>query len=257
LNIFELPECTLIVKFGMIISESRFIIMNPLLAQIKLRPYYFIPSLVLLGLLVLVCFRYTRLQSFQFLNVYHPGWLDLFFMKFTFIGDGLVSIAAVILLAVCNKLKEAVTLLVAYLSSALVAQLLKNTVDFPRPRLYLEQAMIQYQHFVEGVTLYSHGSFPSGHTTSAFAMATIFSLCFKDRRVSIGAFVLATLAGYSRIYLAEHFLPDVVGGAIVGVVFAMLTYYVIWQRSQQTVFLKGNWKKRTLFKQKGDFSEHG
>ena len=229
--------------------------MNPLLTQIKLRPYYFIPTFVLLGLLVLFCFTYTRVQSFQFLNVYHPKWLDMFFVRYTFSGDGLVSIAAVILLALCNKLKEAVTLLVAYISSGLAGQLLKNTVDFPRPRLYFEQTMIHYQHFVEGVTLHDHSSFPSGHTASAFAMATIFSLCFKDSRVSIAAFGLATLTGYSRIYLAQHFLPDVVGGAFVGIIFAMLTYYLIWQRSLQVPFINHNWKIRTFFKQKEDFSE--
>src|SRR4051812_16731687 len=141
--------------------------MNSPLLQLRSRPYYFIPLFLLMGLLVIFCFKYTRLQSFQFLNAYHCRWLDFFFVKYTLSGDGLVSIVVVLLLAICRRRKEAATMLVAYITSGLATQLLKKAVDLPRPRLYFEQTMVKYQHFVAGVTLHNHSSFPSGHAASA------------------------------------------------------------------------------------------
>ncbi len=59
-------------------------------------------------------------------------------------------------------------------------------------------------------------SFPSGHTTAAFAVATVL-----DRRVEFpGSFSLlyglATLTAASRVYDHEHWVFDVVVGAFIG-----------------------------------------
>ncbi len=57
-------------------------------------------------------------------------------------------------------------------------------------------------------------SFPSGHTATAFAAATLIAICLGGWfRVS---YVVALLVGYSRIYLGAHFPLDVVFGGILG-----------------------------------------
>ena len=62
-------------------------------------------------------------------------------------------------------------------------------------------------------------SFPSGHTTSAFAMASVVAWQYQDTPwVPVTAYSLATLAGLSRIYDNRHWLSDVVAGAIFGTV---------------------------------------
>ena len=58
-------------------------------------------------------------------------------------------------------------------------------------------------------------SFPSGHTTAAFAAMTAVYLT-GNRKYSWTAFIFAFLMGISRIYLAVHFPSDVLGGVIVG-----------------------------------------
>jgi membrane-associated phospholipid phosphatase len=60
-------------------------------------------------------------------------------------------------------------------------------------------------------------SFPSGHTTSAFALATTIAIISKDKKIGLFCFILAALTGYSRIYLGQHFLEDVGFGSLLGV----------------------------------------
>ena len=62
-------------------------------------------------------------------------------------------------------------------------------------------------------------SFPSGHATNAFALAAFFATYYRQRAVLL--FVMAALAGYSRIYVGVHYPTDVLGGAILGVAFGL------------------------------------
>ena len=57
-------------------------------------------------------------------------------------------------------------------------------------------------------------SFPSGHTQSSFAAAS--ALRRNSKWLGIAALTLATLIGFSRLYLSVHFVSDVVGGALIG-----------------------------------------
>jgi len=60
-------------------------------------------------------------------------------------------------------------------------------------------------------------SFPSGHTTVAFAAATVFAMEYKDRPlVPIIAYSAATLIGLSRITENKHWATDVLAGAALG-----------------------------------------
>jgi len=60
-----------------------------------------------------------------------------------------------------------------------------------------------------------HGfSFPSGHATIAAAMATVLAFHFPHARVLV--FVLAVLAGLSRVYFGVHYMTDVLAGFLLG-----------------------------------------
>lgn len=60
-------------------------------------------------------------------------------------------------------------------------------------------------------------SFPSGHTGTIFAVATVFAESYKDTKiVPIVAYSVATLAGLSRVHDNKHWLSDVLGGAVLG-----------------------------------------
>lgn len=59
-------------------------------------------------------------------------------------------------------------------------------------------------------------AFPSGHTSSAFALATSVSMDHPKWFVIAPAYLYASLVGYSRCYLGVHYPSDVVAGAVLG-----------------------------------------
>ena len=67
-------------------------------------------------------------------------------------------------------------------------------------------------------------SFPSGHTSCAFATATAVTLSTKKWYVGVPAFAYAGLVGYSRMRLGAHYGSDVLVGIIVGVGSSLLTW---------------------------------
>ncbi|HEX7493772.1 MAG TPA: phosphatase PAP2 family protein [Bacteroidales bacterium] len=69
-------------------------------------------------------------------------------------------------------------------------------------------------------------SFPSGHTSSAFATATTLSLMYPKWYVIVPSICWAGTVGYSRMDLGVHYPSDVLAGALVGAGSAWLTYYV-------------------------------
>ncbi len=74
-----------------------------------------------------------------------------------------------------------------------------------------------YPNFVEKLTSFS---FPSGHTSSAFAAA--IAVLWYNRKIGIPVTVFAAIMGFSRIYVQVHYCTDVIGAAFVGVVYALI-----------------------------------
>ncbi len=69
-------------------------------------------------------------------------------------------------------------------------------------------------------------SFPSGHTSMAFATATSLSMVYPKWYVIIPSFTYASLMGYSRMYLGVHYPSDVLIGALIGSGSAYLSHYL-------------------------------
>ncbi len=64
---------------------------------------------------------------------------------------------------------------------------------------------------------YINGSFPSGHSTVAFAAATVFAMEYKDKPlVPIISYTAATLIALSRLTENKHWATDIVAGAALG-----------------------------------------
>lgn len=71
--------------------------------------------------------------------------------------------------------------------------------------------------FKKGVDLQSYSSFPSGHTTAAFAAATVYALEYRDKPlIPIISYSAATLIGISRLTENKHWPTDVLVGAVLG-----------------------------------------
>ncbi len=138
------------------------------------------------------------------------GWLNWFFIGLSWIGTlGAVWLAiAVVLALLWRRPAIFVTVLVADVAADLLAEAGKLVVHRHRP---FETQL--------GPASSAH-SFPSGHTATSFACATVLSTFAPRLRVPF--FVLATLIGLSRIYNGMHYPTDVLAGALLGVLTALL-----------------------------------
>jgi len=202
--------------------------MGSLVNIIKTNILFYRAILVLFFGTTLFLSLFSRVEGFIILNSFHTQFLNSFFNYITFLGDGLFTIVVSVVIVIFFKKhsKLALLLVVAYLSSGIFAQLFKSMFHAPRPSLYFQ--LHHYKYYLDTFKNSRAGfnSFPSGHSSSAFAMVTIIALYYRRKYVSYGALFLGILAGYSRVYLAHHFLVDVLAGAFLGLLFGSLTY--IW-----------------------------
>ncbi len=198
-------------------------LLNKVLRQYK--SFFYVYGLFLIGAGI-VLLTYSKEESFFLVNSYHNTFGDVLFKLLTHLGDGLLFVLIILVLAL-YRYRLALLGLVIFLGSSLIAQLLKLTFfdDVLRPVGHF-RGNLDSIHFVEGVTRHVKNSFPSGHTTTAFALALFLVLIFNMKRSSWLMVILAVLVGYSRVYLAVHFPVDVYFGSIIGVVSSVLVY--IW-----------------------------
>ncbi len=187
------------------------------------------------GILILV---YGKQDSFILINSNYSNYADFFFKYFTYAGDGLMWAPLVIFCLLYRK-KYVLAILLAILISTLLSQFLKRVVfpDELRPITYLSESFPI--HLVEGVKIKRIHSFPSGHSTSTFTIALILAHMINKRFWSIILPVLAMLAAYSRVYLAQHFLTDVLAGMGLGIISALLSL-MIFRSLLKTITKKSN-----------------
>jgi len=100
---------------------------------------------------------------------------------------------------------------------------LKALVDRPRPPL-------RYSEPKTLVALPHDASFPSGHAATSFAAATMLAFAFP--RLAPFLYVLAAAVGFSRVYVGVHYPLDVIGGALLGVLVAVVLRLLVSRRAQ-------------------------
>jgi len=161
------------------------------------------------------------------LNTIHTLYLDTFFQNYTLLGDGVFSIAVFLILLLAERALLAMQVITGYLLSGIISQVLKRLIHAPRPHAIIQNT--EYPYFIDGFTHTGMTSFPSGHTTSVFALAVLLALNTRDKRRSLIYLVTAVITGYSRIYLGQHFLADVVAGALIGTLSALVVYWYLRQ----------------------------
>lgn len=112
--------------------------------------------------------------------------------------------------------KQAIFIGETFLVNAFITTALKHTVKRERP-------FETYQD-IDKATSALGDSFPSGHTSLAFATATSLSMTYPKWYVIAPSFVWAGAVGYSRMHLGVHYPSDVLAGAIIGSGSAYLSY---------------------------------
>ncbi|MEL6614625.1 MAG: phosphatase PAP2 family protein [Bacteroidota bacterium] len=117
--------------------------------------------------------------------------------------------------------RPAVRLAITQIANFGTTRLLKNIVQRPRPYVALDDVDARDREH-QGDEVFDPHSFPSGHTSSAFAIATSLSASYPEWYVIAPAMTWATAVGVSRVWLGVHYPSDVLVGAGIGAGTALL-----------------------------------
>jgi undecaprenyl-diphosphatase len=146
--------------------------------------------------------------------------LDLFMPAVTYLGS--LTFSVLFCLTTLLNPNNSVRVLgfmtaVSLMASSFIVQIIKVSVSRIRPFLKIDNLNIK----LIGIDQYS---FPSGHTTAAFTMAIMTSLCFPS--FTMIAIFLALCVGISRMYTGVHYPTDVFIGMFIGTLTSFAIYLI-------------------------------
>lgn len=150
------------------------------------------------------------------------SFLDFIMPIVTLIGEGgiLWIVITLMLLAFRKTRKTGFVMALALIFGLLVGNLtLKPLVARPRPYSIDADAYLLIDKL-------SDFSFPSGHTLACFEGAVSLLLC-NHKKTGTLAIIAAFVVAFSRVYLYVHYPSDVIVGAILGTIFAFVSFFVV------------------------------
>jgi membrane-associated phospholipid phosphatase len=168
---------------------------------------------------------YPKIQTHLMLNGYHTPVLDTFFKYTTKLGEEFPIYLGVVLL-IFNR-RNGLLVLLGQGLTCIFTQALKYAFAHPRPATFFKEMGVALPDTVDGVKLHTaFNSFPSGHTSSAFALFTCLAL-ITPRKWAPLWMTAAWVVAYSRIYLSQHFLEDTLLGSFIGMVSSCAVYLIM------------------------------
>jgi membrane-associated phospholipid phosphatase len=177
------------------------------------------------GLAVL---RSEKLELHREMHAFHSDIADHFFSTVTHLGDGLVPTGLSLLLLFIRDLRSFLMMGLSCGLSAIVVQVLKRLPFAASDRPFMFKDHLGDMHWVPGLELHHHFSFPSGHATAAFSMCFALAVLMPGLLRGVLFAFLAALMAYSRVYLSQHFTEDILAGSMIGTVTACLVYYWLY-----------------------------
>ena len=183
--------------------------------------------------------------------VWYPGWdesvfrmlnlagtnpaLDLVMSLFTDVALPYILILLALPLWWRGHREQAFDLLVLLAAVIVITEVIKYAVDRARPCDVLPNV-----HLLTPGACVAEGdpAFPSGHSSRIFAVAAFLAVYYRWP-VRVSAFLLAGMAGISRVYLGVHWPSDVIAGAALGAGLAIV--FVLATRRWKTYLKIRTW----------------
>lgn len=182
---------------------------------------FFVLTVLFWAVIGSVLATFTRSEIQLAFNKVHFPLGNTLVPYLTHLGDGAIFAFGIIFLWI--RFRDFFAILFTALYTLISTAVLKQIVfsGAPRPAMYFPEGSLE---FVDGVKMHMINSFPSGHTTAAFAFYGILALLVSKKHewLRIPLFIIAIAVGFSRVYLNQHFLIDVWAGMALGLVISYL-----------------------------------
>ena len=162
------------------------------------------------------------------INEFHCSFFDQFFKYITHLGDGVMfGVLTVVFFFI--KRKMALVFIIGGVLTLVITHFFKKIIynGTPRPAKFLEADNL---YLIDGVKMAFWNSFPSGHTMTAFAVFVILCLYFRKCISQYLWISLAVTAGFSRVYLSQHFLIDIFAGSMFGILIAFISMSIFYPK---------------------------
>ena len=165
---------------------------------------------------------------FLFFNGMHAPFFDRFMMLFTGRFIWIPMYAAILFLLIRSfgfkkaGIYIAAVALAITLTDQTCATLIRPLVERLRPS-NLENPLSALTQVVNDYRGGSYG-FPSCHSANSFALATLISCLFRNRKMFLFIFGWAILNSYTRLYLGVHYPGDLLIGALIGSAYGYICY---------------------------------
>ncbi len=191
---------------------------------IRKNKFFIYPALLIFIVWVFLISFFPKAGLHISINQTHNPVPDLFFKYITYLGDGWVVLAFTLVLLFV-KYRYVFIFLISNMFITIVIQVSKKMI-FPgylRPKAFFEGLYDLY--LVPGVDVHSQYSFPSGHSATALGLFTLLAIIMPNRWLKLLWVVLGSTTAFSRVYLSQHFLVDILAGSIIGLVITFLSFH--------------------------------
>lgn len=197
--------------------------------------YYYLGAFSILVAAIILHFNIdNKGDELLWIANYRNSFLDKIMPYWTRLGEIFTYVLMTILYFILGKRKHSFFIaLTGCIALACVASL-KFFFAHPRPKIYFEEILQSPQlvSYIPNVILQNSwtNSFPSGHSTSAFAFFTFLALNTKSIALQYLYLGIAISVAFSRLYLFQHFLQDTIAGACLGLCVASVIHFLFFNR---------------------------
>lgn len=194
-----------------------------------------------------------------------PPWFTFLMTLITMMGSSPFLIATTTIIIFGIDFKKGFLLIQLLLWTGLIVEALKIVIAFPRPD-FVDNRVLSLEYGTKNTWLFSgNGSqgifalpgkqvltafhlrdgftfspfgFPSGHAALTTALWGAIAIVFNSRTIKILTPFAIVIIAFSRVYLGRHFIADVMGGVIVGLITLVIFTYFLKTSLRDDLFKK-------------------